>query len=531
MQLSPASVSSPKRGSNRSGQRLRKRHKRLDAICEEEYNRNHGESNEDIDGRAGPGSSSPSLELRRSSRVRRPPDLLDVSPPPAKKRRKKGRNSGSDVGKKGKNSLRSVQENRKGEGLMSTAVWNTRLRSRRRNVRFEVKSAEGQRSYLTRRRKLFGEMDETLESGVGLEDGVEEEGLLVSNKKIMGKDEEIKALKGKEKSSGEEETMHEREEETLDERDEETMQETEEETMHETEEETTHESEEETMHETEEEVESESDAMEDDKNDEEIKEVQNETEDVTAILENVNDGEPEDQTVDNNAKEVLEEGERGTSSSKQLEDDCNINEDVLMETVDHSRKEGEQLNGGDRVVNGLDNDNQQKEGEDLGNSTNEENDGACGNQHDGSSLRTEEKPLEGEKDVEVGELKHSSREECSRSRIKQGRRCGLCGCGNDGKPPKRLIQDGLESEKEAYSGSSASEEPNYDIWDGFGDESSWLGRLLGPINDRYGIAGIWVHQHCAVWSPEVRSFYLYLSFMYSSLFCIIVELDIYSWLF
>ncbi|XP_073121934.1 uncharacterized protein [Henckelia pumila] len=88
-------------------------------------------------------------------------------------------------------------------------------------------------------------------------------------------------------------------------------------------------------------------------------------------------------------------------------------------------------------------------------------------------------------------------------RIKLGRRCGLCGGGTDGKPPKLFILDGVGSDNETYSGSPASDEYNYDVWDGFGDESGWLGRLLGPINDRLGIAGIWVHQQCAVWSPEV----------------------------
>ncbi|KAL3587221.1 hypothetical protein D5086_014088 [Populus alba] len=111
--------------------------------------------------------------------------------------------------------------------------------------------------------------------------------------------------------------------------------------------------------------------------------------------------------------------------------------------------------------------------------------------------------LEGEKDVKVDKMKRDSTSSLGRSKIKQGRCCGLCGCGNDGKPPKRLVQDGGESENEAYSGSSSSEDVKYDVWDGFGDEPGWLGRLLGPINDRYGIAGIWVHQNCAVWSPEV----------------------------
>lgn len=117
----------------------------------------------------------------------------------------------------------------------------------------------------------------------------------------------------------------------------------------------------------------------------------------------------------------------------------------------------------------------------------------------------EETPLDIGEGVKLDKMKHDSTNSHGRSRIKQGRHCGLCGCGNDGRPPKRLVQDG-ESEHEAYSGSSASEDVNYDVWDGFGDEPEWLGCLLGPINDRYGIAGIWVHQNCAVWSPEVWFF-------------------------
>ncbi|CAA6671537.1 unnamed protein product [Spirodela intermedia] len=88
-------------------------------------------------------------------------------------------------------------------------------------------------------------------------------------------------------------------------------------------------------------------------------------------------------------------------------------------------------------------------------------------------------------------------------RVREGRRCGLCGGGTDGKPPKKLVLVSAESDNEQYNGSSSSEEPTYDVWDGFGDEPEWLGRLLGPIRDRFGIARVWVHQQCAVWSPEV----------------------------
>uniref|UniRef100_A0ACD5VQ89 Uncharacterized protein n=1 Tax=Avena sativa TaxID=4498 RepID=A0ACD5VQ89_AVESA len=87
--------------------------------------------------------------------------------------------------------------------------------------------------------------------------------------------------------------------------------------------------------------------------------------------------------------------------------------------------------------------------------------------------------------------------------IKEGRRCGLCGGGTDGRPPRIALHDTADSENEAYEGALPSEEPNYDIWDGFSEDPGWLGRLLGPIHDRFGIARVWVHQNCAVWSPEV----------------------------
>jgi len=93
--------------------------------------------------------------------------------------------------------------------------------------------------------------------------------------------------------------------------------------------------------------------------------------------------------------------------------------------------------------------------------------------------------------------------------VKEGRRCGLCGGGTDGRPPKIALHDSVDSENEAYEGALPSEEPNYDMWDGFGDDPGWLGRLLGPIHDRFGIARVWVHQNCAVWSPEVCTCCIY----------------------
>nr|CAD1823824.1 unnamed protein product [Ananas comosus var. bracteatus] len=55
--------------------------------------------------------------------------------------------------------------------------------------------------------------------------------------------------------------------------------------------------------------------------------------------------------------------------------------------------------------------------------------------------------------------------------VKEGRRCGCAG-------------EGLMGDRRRY----------------------WFRRLLrilGPIHDRFGIARVWVHQNCAVWSPEV----------------------------
>ncbi|KAH9311657.1 hypothetical protein KI387_026692, partial [Taxus chinensis] len=88
--------------------------------------------------------------------------------------------------------------------------------------------------------------------------------------------------------------------------------------------------------------------------------------------------------------------------------------------------------------------------------------------------------------------------------IIEGRKCGLCGVGNDGKPPKKLSQEMTDSDNEICGDlQTAVEEPKYQEGDGFGDDPGWLGRLLGPLNDRHGITGIWVHKQCAVWSPEV----------------------------
>ncbi|ESQ48464.1 hypothetical protein EUTSA_v100198801mg, partial [Eutrema salsugineum] len=77
-----------KKYQNHSGSSSGKKSKNLAAICEEEYNKNHGESKERDGGSALACAESADSELRRSSRVRRIPSFLDASPPPPKKRRR-----------------------------------------------------------------------------------------------------------------------------------------------------------------------------------------------------------------------------------------------------------------------------------------------------------------------------------------------------------------------------------------------------------------------------------------------------------
>ncbi|PQM35989.1 uncharacterized protein Pyn_11760 [Prunus yedoensis var. nudiflora] len=88
-------------------------------------------------GGPGPGSSgSGELELRRSSRARRAPVMLDVSPAPPKKRRRIE-----------KNVILSAEKSVKDEDSDTPGSWRSRLRSRGRNAGSVVKG----------KRKLFEE--------------------------------------------------------------------------------------------------------------------------------------------------------------------------------------------------------------------------------------------------------------------------------------------------------------------------------------------------------------------------------------
>ncbi|KAJ7948695.1 Atpase family aaa domain-containing protein [Quillaja saponaria] len=433
MRLSSAPGSSSgscKRG--RSGSRLRKKHKRLDAICESEYKRNHIELNGDGDGDDTLGADT---ELRRSSRVRKAPVLLDVSPQPPKKRRRFGKNGtlGGD-----KNVKSSQRINQNSSGVETLGSWRTRLRTRGKNVGFMVKE---EMEPTSGERKDFEDTGEIMDHDkvvVMVDEKKEEtegEIPIILKSKRLGRRKATMNLGRWKNDNGSSRNL-------------------------------------------------------DDKKSEEAEPMQNDGEETASVLETEMCGGLLTEMEYENATLAVEQVEGETSKSLQL-GQCKGNDNLKL--TEHEEKQVEQLNCVHDVRNGSD------DVEAVAILTDQAGKEGC---VDGKDA-IDEKTLEHENAMEVEKPKHASKGTLGQPRIKEGRRCGLCGGGTDGKPPKKLVEDLGESENEAYSGSSASEEPNYDIWDGFGDEPGWLGRLLGPINDRYGIAGIWVHQHCAVWSPEV----------------------------
>ncbi|KAK2968407.1 hypothetical protein RJ640_004413 [Escallonia rubra] len=425
--------------SRRSDERLvssrtKKKHKRLDAICESVYNRNHrglGEAESSECNIAGNES-----ELRRSTRVRRPPVVLDASPlRPKKKRRKVDSRSG--VGSLERSGRRGWV---KGDSLSPSLTlrptltpssrdleeesdgWRPRLRNRTRNV---TSSPRG-------KRKLFDDLDgmeEESKSEVkeldGKFEGVEGGKATVVMSKRPGRVKASNVLTNEHQDIGM------------------------------------------------------GSVKEDEKEKNDAAALEGRHLDCLLEVECGDKGE----LSNGNAVTVLLEEKEGESNKKLQLEECNVNNNVdPVEEVKQVKKPGSVEDGenqGDAVEVGGD---------------------PIGCTEDGVHP---DLPLEGENVKKVDKWNFTSTDAVRKPRIKEGRRCGLCGGGTDGKPPKELVHNWGGSDNEAYSGSSSSEEPNYDKWDGFDDEPGWLGRLLGPINDRYGIAGIWVHQHCAVWSPEV----------------------------
>ncbi|CAN1335261.1 ATPase histone chaperone YTA7 [Linum perenne] len=485
MQLkSPASGSSPvaaspsKLGdfSSATGSRARPKRKRLDLICESVYNQNHNEPNA-RDG-AAPSSSQPSpsanSDLRRSSRVRRPPVVLDVSPPPVKKRNKLGKHvkssaKTSDLSRAKKKDEEEVVDKNL-DGLESPESWKTRLRDRKRNARNGKWGEIG-----GGKRKLFSDtvLEERSLSKKVESDEVE---LVVGKTKRSSR---VKGMRGLIEELKEDESL------------------------------------------SSDDVAAEKDAscdMEDSEKDQ-MEVTDGDTDDESASESPASERETsgtdeEDDNVDPLSEhvEIHEEDEKCRSDSLKSEkrfdgagtlDNDEMNDDEEMGLENESNGKNETEHEGETVRGNVDSIERASErSHDEGNDMDEVDKLGGGDDREAAAT-VEEMSMGAEEHMTETRMKGDSVDIIGSPRVKHGRRCGLCGCGTDGKPPKRLVQDGGESEKEAYCGSSASEESNYDVWDGFGDEPGWLGRLLGPINDRYGIAGIWVHQLCAVWSPEV----------------------------
>ncbi|XAR68308.1 Ubiquitinyl hydrolase 1 [Bertholletia excelsa] len=176
MRLSRSVSGSERRQNQRLGSlRTRKKHKRLDAICEKAYNKNHrGVKTESNEYNVGGGSAGDESELRRSTRVRRAPVVLDSSPPPAKKRRRVDKRSGSEsVGRgKKKDGLKIDSPCSTSRDVEEHGSWRSRLRSRAKNVAFgsSVKGGSSPRS----KRKLFEDSVElgleVKETGMELDD-------------------------------------------------------------------------------------------------------------------------------------------------------------------------------------------------------------------------------------------------------------------------------------------------------------------------------------------------------------------------
>ncbi|XP_030480637.2 uncharacterized protein LOC115697685 [Cannabis sativa] len=505
---------------NLSGPRLRKKHKRLDAICEKEYNKNRVDLNENS---GVIGNESADLEIRRSSRVRRAPVLLDLSPSPPKKRRKIiKKDVVSSVGESVRKN--SPLRNSNSEDLDTPGSWKSRLRSRGRNVSFRGKEEDDSPKG---KRKLFHEVEvgrsyEKASGKKGVRKGESEGNYTVVKSKRSGRIKATNGLKKTEERVKElriiEDDCAREELKVIDnggrddsgghsERDTDTeVVETEEHLQ--SEDECICNDSKETVERLEliesvgkkdniraiQDIEKEAnvEAIEHAQEEETMEAIENEEkEDVGEAIEHVED--------DDNM-EIVEDEQDTTEAIGHVERENNaeIIEDAENEenvdAVEHVEKEGEQLEFGENQTNQV---------EAVASAANELEEGpGC---YDGGKNMNKTKLDESH----VKENGTADASKCASSailgkpRIKEGRRCGLCGGGTDGKPPKQLAHDAGESENELYGGSSASEEHKYDIWDGFGDEPGWLGRLLGPINDRHGIAGIWVHQHCAVWSPEV----------------------------
>ncbi|CAH8358238.1 unnamed protein product [Eruca vesicaria subsp. sativa] len=480
-----------------SGSPSGRKSKKLAAICEDEYNKNHGDSKSSR--YPPPGAES---ELRRSSRVRRIPSILDASPPPAKKRRRFDRSSRGNS-----SSLRRVAEEEENGDSDNPDGWKSRLRSRRRKASFRESWEE--RSVVNKRKRklVFGNelRDKEERGGPKKKVEVKESGSSEDEDDNSNAEEESVSESEEDSEAGEEEEEDVKVKRTKrtvvleseDEGEVDGMEAESEDEADSTENETegSDESEEKGSAEKEgSEVEGNVDGTAAD-TDVRMEASENESEDRVEELENETEMEVEG-TEDKELGAVVSEGILG--------DDSDVPDDAKT-------KEGDTLDPELLQKDGIEVTESLKQSDDIGEqgasripSTDKAKEHSESHDKVGESVEMlDELPIQNETCNKVVDSICTSSDRLGKPPFKQARRCGLCGVGTDGKLPKKLIQDNGDSDVEAHSGSSSSGEPNYDILDGFGDEPGWLGRLLGPINDRYGISGTWVHQHCAVWSPEV----------------------------
>ncbi|KZV51935.1 hypothetical protein F511_08545 [Dorcoceras hygrometricum] len=394
----------------------KKKHKRLDAICEESYNRSRQEvQNIDSNDR---NDTEKELELRRSSRARRAPVLLDSSPQPPKKRRKVHSHA---------NSIEKVRRESSRDLDGQKSAWGSRLRFKGKWASFSGSSRV--ESSLRGKRKLFDDFD-----GFG-----EDMEIQCNDKKMEPVDEKSTIVKSKRpgRIKASNVLSNDKQEIGL------------------------------------------ADAGKDDVQCNRVEdfEVANEGDMLhMEIKSEVRSG-----TGINNGNLPSDLSEGGVAAVQKESDLGEFHNNVDVEIL--AENTGIENLACDIVP--------EQQDIDEASSDQAKDDG----HHD--------KPPEDETYENLNGKENALDDVDRKPRIKLGRRCGLCGGGTDGKPPNLLAVDVMGSDNEAYSGSSASDDYSYDVWDGFGDESGWLGRLLGPINDRLGIAGIWVHQQCAVWSPEV----------------------------
>ncbi|XP_057796365.1 uncharacterized protein LOC131012432 [Salvia miltiorrhiza] len=451
----------------------KKKHKKLDAIYEKGYNKSHRgvpkvESSEF-------NNEQNELELRRSSRARKAPMLLDSSPLPPKKRRKVDNCVASSVEKVKRVDRRQCETPCSSSSDGESDGWRSRLRSRQKSRGFSGRVRED--LPLKGKRKLFQDLDRLRDE--------QEPQFYKKKEHLMG--EKSTVVKSKRPGRIKASNVLENDNQEVD-------------------------------------LESGSEDGKQ-KNKDEILEVIDEAE--GSSLENKLECTNEIE-VDCNMASQLAEGEETAIEKMRLEE-CNSNGNVetreeqveqeklacdivpdLVNVAEFDCGSADQTKDEGHPGKPLEDDetmDEQVELEELACDIVPDRVNAagfdCGIADQTKEDGHPEKPLEDDIDIKPqGQYKPSAVTD-RKPRIKLGRRCGLCGGGTDGKPPKILLLEGGGSDNEAYSGSSASEEPNYDVCDGFGDQSGWLGRLLGPINDRFGIAGIWVHQQCAVWSPEV----------------------------